>query len=69
MYAVEFRTTIDDGVIRIPIEYQGRFTKGVRVILLAEEIEGTETYIDKLLARPLKVKDFRPLTREDIYER
>ena len=63
MYAVEFHTTIDNGVIKIPVEYQGKFGKGVRVILLAEDKDSAEDYIDKLLAQPLKIKDFQPLTR------
>lgn len=74
MFAIEFNTIIEDGIIKIPVEYQKRFTKGVRVILLSEELENEAlpeggTYIDRLLANPIQVKDFRPLTRDEIYER
>ena len=69
MYAVEFQTTIKNGVIEIPVEYQ-RNLRSVRVILLAEDVaQTTKSFIDQLLASPLRVKDFHPLTREEIYAR
>ncbi len=69
MYAVEFQTTIKNGVIEIPVEYQQNL-RSVRVILLAEDVaQTTKSFIDQLLAKPLRVKDFHPLTREEIYAR
>jgi hypothetical protein len=42
----------------------------VRVILLVEEVSKTTVnFIDQLLAHPVRVKGFRPLTREEIYAR
>lgn len=68
MYAVEFQTTIKNGMIEIPAEYQQNLKRSVRVILLAEDVgQTTKSFIDQLLARPLRVKDFQPLTREEIY--
>lgn len=70
MYAVEFQTTIKNGVIEIPVEYQQNLKRSVRVILLAEDVaQTTKSFIDQLLARPLRVKNFQPLTREEIYAR
>jgi hypothetical protein len=70
MYAVEFQTTIKNGVIEIPAEYQRNLNRSVRVILLAEDVpQATKSFIDQLLARPLRVKSFHPLTREEIYAR
>ena len=70
MYAVEFQTTIKNGVIEIPAEYQRNLKRSVRVILLAEDVvQATKNFIDQLLARPLRVKNFHPLTREEIYAR
>jgi hypothetical protein len=69
MYAVEFQTTIKNGVIEIPVEYQQNL-RNVRVILLAEDVAQTSrSFIDQLLARPLRVKEFHPLTCEEIYAR
>ncbi len=69
MYAVEFQTTIKNGVIEIPVEYQQNL-RSVRVILLAEDVaQTTKSFIDHLLAKPLQAKDFHPLTREEIYAR
>lgn len=38
MYAVEFQTTIKNGMIEIPEVYRGRLHRHVRVILLDEEL-------------------------------
>lgn len=70
MYAIEFQTTVRDGVIEIPAEHRAKFKHRVKVILMAdEESESTGTLIERLLASPRKVKGFRPLTREEIYGR
>jgi hypothetical protein len=69
MYAVEFQAKIKEGTIEIPEIYRNRFKERVRVILLAEEESTTETFIDQLLQHPLKVAGFKPLTREEMYER
>ena len=53
--------------IDIPAEHRAKFQHRVKVILMAEEeSESTATLIDRLLASPRRVKDFRPLTREEI---
>jgi len=69
MYAVEFQATIKDGTIEIPEVYRHRFRERVRVILLAEEESTTANLIDQLLQRPLKIPEFKPFTRDEIYER
>jgi len=70
MQAIEFQTTIKDGVIEIPRQYIGRIKDRVRVILLVEEApKANANLIDRLLVHPLRVKGFRPLSREEIYAR
>ena len=70
MDTIEFRTEIKNGIIEIPSEYRKRLTKQVRVILLSEGgAVTTDNFIDVLLAHPLSVKDFRPLTREEAHAR
>jgi hypothetical protein len=69
MYTVEFQAQIKNGTIEIPEAYRNRFKKHVRVILLAEEDSLTVTLIDQLLQYPVKVPGFKPLTREEMYER
>jgi hypothetical protein len=69
MYAVEFQAQIKNGTIEIPEAYRSHFKERVRVILLAEEESPTITLIDQLLQHPLKVPGFKPLTREEMYER
>jgi hypothetical protein len=68
MYAVEFQAQIKNGTIEIPEVYRSRLKERVRVILLAEDESTTENLIDQLLQHPIKLAEFRPLAREEIYE-
>lgn len=43
MYAIEFQTTIKNGIIEIPEAYRGRLQEQVRVILLGEEVMTSAT--------------------------
>ena len=70
MYAVEFTARIKEGVIEVPEAHRERFKDTVKVILLAEEEKhGNSDMIAKLLARPLSVPGFTPLSREDAHVR
>ncbi len=69
MYAVEFQAKVKNGSIEIPEEYKTRFEERVRVILLSEEENTAANFIDHLLQHPIAIAGFRPLTREEIYER
>lgn len=70
MYAVEFQTTVTNDIIKIPEKYKGHFQNRVRVIVLAEERKAvTNNFIDQLLQNPLQLKNFQPLTREEVYAR
>lgn len=70
MYAVEFTTSIKDGVIEVPEAYRQRFKGHVKVILLAsEEIKDDDDIIRDLLAQPLVIPDFTPLSRGDAHAR
>lgn len=68
MEAIEFQANVENGVIRMPAEYQNRFTKPVRVIVLAEQSTQRKNMIDQLLRKLRKVEDFKPLSRKQIYE-
>lgn len=69
MYAVEFQAKVKNGAIEIPEEYRTRFKGRVRVILLAEEESTAANFIDHLLQHPLPLAGFKPLTRDEIYDR
>lgn len=70
MQAIEFQTTIKNGIIEIPRQYLKNLSDRVRVILLVEQApKTTVNLIDQLLAHPVRVQDFRPLTRQEIYAR
>jgi len=70
MQAIEFQTIIKNGVIEIPHQYLRNLSNRVRVILLVEQTpKTTVNFIDQLLAHPVRVQGFRPLTREEIYAR
>ena len=69
MQAVEFQAKIKNGMIEVPSQYKDKLHEIVRVIILTEEGETTPNLIDHLLASPLKVRNFKPLSRAEIYER
>lgn len=72
MYAVEFQTKVQDGLIAVPAEHLEKLKGKVRVILLAEEKEGVSDkpdIIEELLNNPLQIPDFKPMTRDEIYDR
>ena len=80
MYAIEFFTTIKNGIIEIPKEYRKRLQnesvdENVRVILLTREHAVIDTsgsdsdFIEHLLANPLKIANFKPLNRDELHGR
>ena len=68
MQAVEFQAKIKNGIIEIPAQYKDKLKEIVRVIILTEETESSTSFIDQLLASPLKISDFKPLSRTESYE-
>ena len=69
MYAVEFQAKIKNGFIEIPARYRDQIKQMVKVIVLVEPDAKTSNLIDQLLETPLRVKGFKPLTRDEIYVR
>ena len=69
MHAIEFQAQVKDGNIAIPEQYKDSIKGNVRVILLAEDRTDNLDMVEYLLANPLNVSDFSPLTRDEIYER
>jgi hypothetical protein len=67
---VEFQAIVNDGVIEIPPEHRDQVTGRVRVILLSDESPAVKAnMIDLLLAHPVEVEGFTPLTREEAHDR
>ena len=69
MYAVEFQANVKNGIIEIPAQYRDQIKQRVRVIVLAEPDDQPSNLIDQLLETPLRVKGFKPLTRDELYAR
>lgn len=74
MYSIEFQTRIENGTIQVPREFRrylqeqsGEST--VRVIILMPGQQPVTNFIDELLANPINVSDFAPLTRDELHER
>jgi len=68
MDAIEFQARIDNGAIEVPEEYRDRLKGPVRVIVVRQEEMSGSNMIDELMAEPLAIPDFRPLSRNEIYE-
>lgn len=70
MHTVEFQAMVKNGTIEIPPEHRAEFRDRVRVRLQTlERPVGSRTYLDELIAHPLKLKGFRPLTRDEAHAR
>ena len=70
MSSFEFQAKPENGLIEIPAEYKDKIVGTVHVIVLApEQRTGATDLIDRLLDHPLEIKNFAPLTREEVYER
>ena len=80
MFAIEFQSRIRNGVIEVPAEYRERLRREsegdvVRVIVLTGEMAEEQDpsarpdVLDELLANPIRVKDFKPLNRDETHDR
>lgn len=75
MDAVEFQANVKNGVIEVPENYRHELEnyKNVRVIILKDENLKDESMrtdiIAHLLKNPIKVNNFVPLKRDEIYDR
>lgn len=69
MHAIEFRAKIKNGIIEIPEKFRRRLKDNVKVILLTEYMTDTNDAIEELLKSPIKITDFKPYKREEIYDR
>ena len=68
MEAIEFKTKIKNGLIRIPDKKKKKTSGYVKVIVLSEQKAPEADFIDDLLSKPVQLKDFSPMTREEVYE-
>jgi hypothetical protein len=71
MITIEFQTTIENGIIKIPQEYQKKLKQLniVKVTLQQETSEQIGNYLQYLLANPLNIEDLTPMKREEIHDR
>jgi len=70
MRIIEFRAKTKNGIIQIPAKFMGKVAEDVQVILIAqsEKIKQLDI-IDELMANPLKVEGFKPMTRDKAHAR
>jgi hypothetical protein len=68
---VEFRTDIRDGRIKLPDEVKQQFdrTKSVKVTISDDVETAQRDIIAELLQKPLIIEGFKPMTRDEIYDR
>jgi hypothetical protein len=69
MITVEFQTTIENGTIKIPEQYQQQLKQFsvVKVILQQKTSQQNENYLEYLLEHPLNIEQLTPINREEIY--
>lgn len=69
MIAVEFQTNVKDGTIEVPSAYRDKVKGSVRVIILTEEVAEKKNMIEYLINNPIKAPGFKPMKRDEIYDR
>ncbi|MFA5905524.1 MAG: hypothetical protein WC836_16450 [Desulfobacula sp.] len=69
MDVIEFKTKIKNGNIRIPEKFHKILNSTVKVILITDQDPKGVDIIDKLLENPMKIENFYPFSRKEIYER
>lgn len=70
MHSIEFHAFIKDGAIEVPAEHLPLLSGGVTVIVVPDASQmALPNLIDQLLAKPLRVDGFEPLSREESHAR
>ena len=69
MIATQFDTEIHEGVLSLPSDVREAFEGRVHVILMREDADEGDDFIGELLAAPVEVPGFAPLSRDDANER
>ena len=74
MYAVEFKATIKNGTIEVPKRFRSEINETVKVIILKDhqtkrKVASSPDSISSLMAAPLQIAGFNPLTRDECHER
>lgn len=69
MIAVEFQTRVKDGTIEVPKQYRAHLNGEVCAIILRTDRHKKSRIIERLRQEPLQDVSFRPLTRDEIYNR
>ncbi|MEP7039592.1 MAG: hypothetical protein ABI891_14760 [Acidobacteriota bacterium] len=73
MSSIEFETEAENGNIEIPEKYRPQLKGKLQVVVSVKKAEKSEQepddIITELINNPLKVTDFKPLTRDEIYDR
>jgi hypothetical protein len=70
VYPIEFHAFIKDGAIKIPAEHLPLLSGPVTVIVVPDpSLVASPNLIDRLLAEPLRIEGFVPMSREDAHAR
>lgn len=73
MSTIEFETEAANGNIEIPEKYRPQLKGKLQVVVSVKKAQTIEQepddIITELINNPLKVTDFKPLTRNEIYDR
>ena len=74
MSTIEFQTSIRNGTIQIPREYQNDFQDASAIKVIIQKVDkekklSSTGIISQLIQNPILVKNFKPLAREEAHER
>lgn len=69
MQKIEFDAKVENGKIEVPDELQDRVQGTVHVTVTVKKKREGKSYLRELIENPIDVPNFKPLTRDEIYDR
>lgn len=69
MQRVEFDAKVENGIIEIPDEFQKELNGDVHVVVSVRKERQGKSYLREIIENPIDIPGFRPLTRDEIYDR
>jgi hypothetical protein len=69
MQILKFKTSVKNGIIHVPKRLQKQVPDRAQIIIFPEVSQPKDDFIAYLMKHPLRIPDFQPLKREEIYDR
>lgn len=66
---IEFEAKVENGKIEVPNDFQINIEGTVYVTIATKKKREGKSYLRELIDNPIELPPFKPLTRDEIYDR